>query len=79
MKEEHPLIFLILIPENYTTVLQPVDIIIQRPFKHAFKKQFVVWATTTISNQLDMKVQVKLDTRMSHIRPHLHKWLHEAW
>ena len=26
-----------------------------------------------------MDVQVKLDTRMSHIKPYLYKWLHEAW
>jgi hypothetical protein len=26
-----------------------------------------------------MEVQVKLDTRMSRIKPHLYKWVHEAW
>jgi hypothetical protein len=26
-----------------------------------------------------MDVQVKLDARMSHIKPHLYKWLHETW
>jgi hypothetical protein len=26
-----------------------------------------------------MEVQVKLNTKMSHIKPHLYKWLHEAW
>jgi hypothetical protein len=50
MKEEYLLIFLIFIPTNYKAIFQPIDIIIQRLFKYAFKQQFEVWASKTITN-----------------------------
>ena len=39
-KEKYPQILLIFVLANSTSILQPIDVIIQRPFKHSFRQQF---------------------------------------
>ena len=40
LKDFHPEILLIFVPANCTSVFQPADVILERPFKHSFRQQF---------------------------------------
>jgi hypothetical protein len=53
VKEKYPQILLIFVPANYTRVLQPADVIIQRPFKHSFRQQFDNYKSQDIGQQLE--------------------------
>jgi hypothetical protein len=53
MKETHPNILVIYILSNYTSVLQPIDVILQWLLKHAFKVQFYSWTTAVIKQQIE--------------------------
>jgi hypothetical protein len=79
IKKKHPKILILFIPANCTAVLQPADIIIQRPLKHAFILQFNSWTMDNISKQLDKGSEVELDFKISTIKPLLYSWLHKAW
>jgi hypothetical protein len=81
LKEVHPIILLIFVPANCTSVYQPADVILQRPFKHGFRQEFDNYSTECISKQLDEKAlkDVKLDTKMTVLKPLLCSWLFQAW
>ena len=81
MKEKHPNILLIFVPANCTSIYQPADVILQRPFKHGFRKAFDIYTIAMIDKQLEEKEakDVKLDFRMSSLKPLLCSWLFEAW
>jgi hypothetical protein len=79
VKTKHPQILILFIPANCTAVLQPADIIIQRPLKHAFMLQFNSWTMDNINKQLEKGDEVFLDFKMSAIKPLLCSWLHKAW
>ena len=40
LKLTHPLVKIVFVPANCTSVLQPANVILQRPFKHAFRNQY---------------------------------------
>jgi hypothetical protein len=40
LKDFHPLVKTIFVLANCTSVFQPADVILQRPFKHAFRNEF---------------------------------------
>lgn len=44
IKEHYPNIHLLYIPGGTTGLFQPADVAINRPFKHHFKKEFMLWA-----------------------------------
>jgi hypothetical protein len=54
---------------------------LQRPFKHSFKQQFDSYTTKNIEKQIGEKElkDVKLDTKMTTLKPHLCSWLLQAW
>jgi hypothetical protein len=81
LKEMFPNILLIFVPANCTSIFQPTDVILQRPFKHSFRQQFDEHTSQDIGKQLEEKDvhSVKLDTKMSILKPLLCTWLHEAW
>ena len=81
IKEVYPTILLVFIPTNCTSIYQPIDVILQRPFKHGFCQQFDNHSTESIGKQLDEKAltDVKLDTKMSVLKPLLCSWLCLAW
>jgi hypothetical protein len=81
VKEKYPQILLIFVPANCTSVLQPANVIIQRPFKHSFKLQFDTYTSQDIGHQLEEKdlKDVKLDTKMTVLKPLLCSWLYQAW
>ena len=81
VKENHPQILLIFVPANCTSIFQPADVILQRPFKHAFRQEFDSYTSDDIDKQLEDKAakDVKIDTKMSTLKPLLCGWLFKAW
>jgi hypothetical protein len=67
------------VPPNYTSKLHLAYLIIQPPFKHAFKNQFHMWTSCTIKNKLTKEKYLEVDFRMSTIKPKLCGWLFFAW
>ena len=45
-------IHILYIPSNCTSIHQPADVILQRPFKHAFRQTFNKYTIDAITNQL---------------------------
>ena len=52
MKTHHPEIRVLYIPANCTSVYQPTYVVIQRPFKYAFRQKFNKFNVIIISSQL---------------------------
>jgi hypothetical protein len=61
MKLKFPKVRVIFIPTNCTNVLHLIDVILQRPFKHAFKREFHSWTYSTIKSQLEKNENPKVD------------------
>ncbi len=68
IKSQHPHVYLVLIPIKCTSRLQLANVMIQHPFKHVFKKQFHMWTSCTIKDQLLKEKDPKVDFRMSTIK-----------
>jgi hypothetical protein len=79
MKANHPQIHVLFIPANCTSIYQLVDVILQRPFKHAFRQQFNKYTMDLITKQLDLGEDIKVDFKMSTLKPRLCSWLFFAW
>jgi hypothetical protein len=79
MKKTSPLIHLLFVPANCTSIFQPADVILQRPFKHAFRQEFNKYTMEVIKNQLENSSDVKVDTKMSTLKPSICQWLFIAW
>jgi len=59
LKENHPLIHYVYVVANYTSKLQPADVVLQRPFKHGFRKQFEKWQSELVASQLAEGVKLE--------------------
>lgn len=82
METVHPNIHLVFIPGGCTGELQPCDLFIQRPFKHAYLQQFSNWAAQSIVHSLANKTKpedIRLDLKMKTIRNMSCRWILEAW
>jgi hypothetical protein len=79
MRANHPQIHVLYIPANCTRIYQLADVILQRPFKHAFRQQFNKYTMDLISKQLDSGEEVKVDFKMSTLKSKLCSWLFSAW
>ena len=72
MDETHLLeILMLYIPSNCTSVYQPTDVVIKRPFKHAFRQEFNKFTMNIISNQLKEGENAQMSFKVSKLRPHL--------
>jgi hypothetical protein len=78
MKRNHPKIHLFFIPANCTSIFQPADVILQRSFKHAFRQEFHKFTMDIITGQLQGAGDVKVDTKMSILKPRICGWLFTA-
>jgi hypothetical protein len=82
LKNTHPLVKTIFVLANCTSVFQPTDVILQRPFKHAFRNEFDEWSLDQISQQLEDSTEskeIKLQTKLSILKPLICLWLYNAW
>jgi hypothetical protein len=82
LKDFHPLVKTIFVPANCTSVFQPVDAILQRSFKHAFRNQFDEWSMDQIQQQLKNATpaeNINLESKLSVLKPLLCTWLYSAW
>jgi hypothetical protein len=76
MKNKHPKIDLFFIPANCTSVFQPIDVIFQRPFKHAFRLEINKCTMDAFTKQLEDGVDLKVDMKMSTLKTKICGWLH---
>ena len=69
----------VIVPANYTDRLQPLDVSINKAVKDHLKKQFQLWYSECINEQLDQGTTVEsltpVDMRMSIMKPLGAKWL----
>ena len=79
MKNNHPRIHLLFKLANCTSIFQPTDVILQRPFKHVFRMKFNKFIMDVISNQIDKAEDLKIDLKMSTLRPKICGWFFTAW
>ena len=81
MKENHQEILIIFMPANCTSIFQPVDVILQKPFKHGFRQEFDSFTSEDIMKQLQFTSakDIKVDTKMTALKPQLCAWLLKAW
>ena len=79
MKIHHPEIHVLYIPANCTSVFQPADVVIQRPFKHAFRQKFNQFIIHGYYNKSDVEELMHIDFKMSKLKPHICHWLYKAW
>ena len=80
IKEKHPTILLIFVPADYTSMYHPAYVILQRPFKHGFGKEFDIYTITMIDKQIEEKEtkNVNLDFCKSTLKFLLYSWWFEA-
>ena len=74
IKVKHPNILVIYVPTNCTNKSQLVNVILQKPLKHAFKVHFKRWTSLTIKEQIDKSDELEIDFQMSNLKPRLCKW-----
>ena len=78
IKSEHANVLVLFVPSNSTSKLQPADVILQRPLKHAFKLQFHKCTTSQVRTQIEVGKEGDVDLRMSNLKPLICEWLHNA-
>ena len=79
VKDNHPCICLVFIPANCISKFQPAIVILQRPLKHAFSREFNLWTSSIIKDQVLRGLKPEIDFKMSTLKPYLCLWLHTAW
>ena len=57
LSEKH--LYPVLVPNNCTDQLQPIDLSVNKPFKDHLRKKFTAWYADKVKNQLDKGVQLK--------------------
>ena len=82
MARSYPRYHLVYVPAGCTGKAQPADVGLQRPFKHAITNAFTNW----LSDQIHYTVkggkapsEVKIDTRLSTLKPLLVDWTWHSW
>jgi hypothetical protein len=54
-------------------------VILQKPFKHAFKVHFNSWTPQIIKNKINDGQEPIVDFKMGNLEFKICGWLHEAW
>jgi hypothetical protein len=82
LKENHPLIHYLYVVANCTSKLQLADVVLQRSFKHGFRKQFEKWQSELVASQPAEGVRpedVELQVGIKKLRELLINWLLSSW
>jgi hypothetical protein len=82
MKENFPHIFLLFVLANCTSKLQVMDVVFQRPFKHAIHQLYNQFQAAEIAKQIKAGVdpsKVKLQTTIAQLRGEVMGFLRGAW
>jgi DDE superfamily endonuclease/Tc5 transposase DNA-binding domain/CENP-B N-terminal DNA-binding domain len=74
IKKELPLVKVLLLPPNTTSILQPLDVGINKPFKAYIKKKYMEWIIQYVN---DYKIIPKLI--MKERKKLLVTWVSESW
>lgn len=78
MAANYPHYHIVFIPAGCTGVIQPADVLLQRPLKHEFSNQFTSWSTDQMMKQLQENVDpvdVKLNTDLGTLKPLVLQWI----
>ncbi|RXW18423.1 hypothetical protein EST38_g7441 [Candolleomyces aberdarensis] len=79
MKNNHPDIVLDFVPGGCTSVAQPCDVGIQRPFKHSIRRSYYKRVVNEMILLLGNGKQALLDTRIGPLRDASAQWLLNAY
>lgn len=80
MKLNHPTIILDFVPASTTSKGQPMDVGMQRAFKHSTRRSYHQDIVTETLEQIDEGVEVvKVDKRIGHLRDRSLGWVYKAW
>ena len=80
MKKTHPMIILDYVPGGCTSVAQPCDVGIQRPFKLSLKRSYHEDVVTEVMDQLDSGAAVvDFDTHIGMLRDRSTRWIWNAY
>lgn len=81
MSNNHPNIVIIYVPAGCTSKLQPCDVIVQRPLKCQYQRQYHDWAIAQISAQFSAGVtpqSSRVDLAVGTLRVKAVEWLHQC-
>ena len=79
IKNHHPKSHILYIPTNCTNIYQPANVIIQQPFKHAFRQTLNKYTMEAITKQLKIGENVHMDFKISKLKPYICEWLYVVW
>ena len=83
MRVTHPNILLDYVPGGCTSIMQPCDVGIQRPFKLSVKRSYQEDVVTEMLNQLGNEetsaVNIQVDTRLPVLRDRSTRWIWNAY
>ena len=82
LKENYPNYHYVFIPANCTSVLQPADVLLNRPFKCELTNQYTNWSTQNLMSQFsatDDISNIRLPNDLTTLKPLIVKWSIESW
>ena len=80
MRKTHPNIILDFVPGGCTSIFQPCDVGIQRPFKLSVKRSYHEDIVSEVMCQLQANVEViQIDSRLGVMRDRSTRWLWNAY
>ena len=71
-----------IVPSSCTDLLQPLDLLVNKPLKDHLRRSFQSWYSEQVSKQLEEGKEpedVKVDTRLTIMKPFGAKWITSAY